>query len=266
MRRFLLLTAMALILLGANMAAFADAGGIPHWSRTGDLDIGVGSDLGSATWEPDQNGWTWENVIDPDTGLETTIYTYVVTSPIELRDPSNNNLIAWIDNLTMQLDQDPQVKLNFACTSGAAVTTFSFASFLDTTLINPRAKASASVTVTDNDGVVAPNYATVTGLWGGDIYEARYNAGTVFQDLITGPLHAGSDYSSNTASETYGWVYGLGGVNRMEAEYKFTLSANDQASGTSTYIMIDEVIPEPSSLLAMASGLLPIGLLIRRRR
>lgn len=262
MRRILLISAVVLLLLYSSVIVFADEGGIPHWMvRTGDFEIGVGSELGSASFVPDDSLWVGEDITDPETGLQTTIYTYTVTEPIELVDSTNGNTIGWIDSMVMTVDQDPALGLSFSCRSAGAVTTFTYNNYMTTSLVSPKAKATASVTATDLNG----DGATIAGLFGTNlVYQASYNSGTLFSNLVSG----GSclEYESySPGPQSYGWIYGLPGVTRMDAKYSFTLSAYDSASGTSNFVMLDP-IPEPSSLLALASGLVPLGVLIRRRR
>jgi hypothetical protein len=49
-------------------------------------------------------------------------------------------------------------------------------------------------------------------------------------------------------------------VTDIQAEYQFTLSANDSASGTSRF----EVVPEPVAMHLALLGI--VGLLLARRR
>jgi len=248
-------------MLGAGIAAYADAGGIPHHSRTGGFEIGVGSELGSASFVPDQNGWVQDVYQDEVTGKWYTIFTYTVTSPIELIDPTNSNVIGYIDSLMMNVDQDPAVSLSFACRAGGAATTFTFTNFLDTSLILPIAQATAGVTATDTMN----NNGFITGLWpGGMTFQSRYNAGTVFENrAVGGTIPIGGTYSINDAGA---WQQLSIPVTRMESEFKFQLSARDLASGTSNFQMIETAtVPEPGTLMAAFACLMPAGLLLRRR-
>jgi len=258
MRKFLLITTAMLIVFGMGIAAYADEHeAVP---RTGDFSLGVGSDLGSATFTPDPELWDLYSWKDENNKWHDE-YSYVITSPVDLL--AGDVVIGTIESLYITVDEDPAVALDFVCRAGAAATTFTFTSFLDVSLTNPDAQATATVTATDrnNDGV------TIAGLYSDNkCYEANYNPGeTVFVHLDTGgTAGAGLSYSTN---ESTAWVPVAGSVTRMEANYYFTVTARDSASGTSNYQMVEQIIPEPSSLLVLASGLVPgLGLLIRRRR
>ncbi len=262
MKRVLLIISVMLLVMCASITTYADKGGIPHHARTGGFEVGVGSELGSATFTPEPNGWVEDVYQDEVTGKWYTTYTYTVSAPIELVDPTNNNVIGYIDSLMMNVDQDPAVSLAFACRAGGAATTFTFTNFLDTSLVLPKAQATAGVTATDTMN----NNGFITGLWpGGMTYQTRYNSGTLFENkAVGGAPGIGGTYSVNDVGS---WQQLSVGVTRMEAQYKFQLSARDLASGTSNFQMIETaIVPEPSGILAAISCLLPAGFLLRRRR
>jgi len=176
---------------------------------------------------------------------------------LAVRD-AENHVLATINSLSVSVDEDPAVSLVIGVTAGSADTHFTITSSTVAfpTILHPQAFASAGITVTDNDS----NGATVTGLLpGGKVYEARYD-GVPWADLI-GQLTADVD-GSNTGSARRP---GTGreaipvAVSSIQSEYKFTLSANDSASGTSRF----DVVPEPATLALLGAGL---GAMLLRRR
>jgi hypothetical protein len=156
---------------------------------------------------------------------------------------------------------DPQVTLGFAVTAGASATNFTISS----SIVNfdplnvTDAYATAAISITDLNS----NGASITGLYAGDkCYEARYNATSTFEsgtlyaglvDPFTAPMQSSGIGDGDTSDGIAGPVYSIA------SQYKFTLSARDQASGTSTF----EVVPEPGAASLLAVGVL--SLLSRRR-
>src|SRR5262249_41627604 len=125
-------------------------------------------------------------------------------------------------------------------------------------------KASAGITATDLDG----NGVIRTGgyLNGTKSFLAQTNgfagteSGTTFAQLVDNAA-AASPFSTDIESEEFGFVPIAGAVSDMSTAFKFTLSANDSAAGTSVFTV---VIPEPATglmLLVTATATLP-----RRRR
>ena len=123
-------------------------------------------------------------------------------------------------------------------------------------------RATAGVTVTDNDA----NGATLTGEGaGGSFFNAAYNGGTTFADLISGPFTtsvAGSNSGAQDFPAAPGAFDPIGGtLTDIQAQFNFTLSANDSASGTSGFFSI----PTPGAATLIALGGLA-GLRRRRER
>ena len=160
--------------------------------------------------------------------------------------------LASIDFLQLSYNVDPEVKLNFAVTAGANPTTFIITSALVSfaTLTNPHAYCSAAVTVTDNDG----NGGSLSGLFAGTkAYEARSDLGT-FADIVG--LTTVAPLDSASLSDRFpvaGYSTISGAVSSIESEFKFVLSSNDQASGTSRF---EVLVPEPATLTLLGLGLL----------
>lgn len=201
----------------------------------------------------------------------TGTFDWQLPSPISLSDGSMN--LGQIDFLGLSLDADPQVDLSFSVRNNDLVNP-TFFSIKTTTLmfpgINPaEGVASASFTLTNGIGSPTPGAAAL-GSFGGKVYEARYssnefvNTGTVFADLVTGfsvPMLGGS-----MTEQTNGGSFSMlpGTVYMMESEYSFILSAGDQASGTSTFVILPaQIIPSPT---ASVLGFIGCGLVALRRR
>jgi hypothetical protein len=181
--------------------------------------------------------------------------------PIDIK-ASDGTLLAQVDSLGAILDHDPAVSLNFAVTAGAADTTFTIMSPVVgfPGIANPQAFATATATLTDQNG----GGATMTGLFSADrVYEASYNGGSVFADLVL-PLVAAPDDSTigNDRFPAAGRVPIAATVSSIQSEYGFTLSALDSASGTSRF----DIVPEPSSFVLAALGFAALVWHKRRRK
>jgi len=213
-----------------------------HGTKTFSLDA-VDSEAPVKTWE-------WDSQTTP-TGLD-------------IRDAAGT-VLAHIQRIEVIVEQDPAVTVNFHLTNDTAgdmvftVTPPALVSFAP--IVNPQAYATASITLTDDDGTGGK----IIGQFPGNTaYQARYNNDTVaWANLITAnPLQADPDSSAIAVDRRP--VSGRETINdtvsSIRAEYKFLLSANDSASGTSRF----EVTPEPATLALMALGM-AITLLGRRR-
>jgi hypothetical protein len=129
------------------------------------------------------------------------------------------------------------------------------------TLAPATAFATAAITLTsDTDG------ATVTGLFpGGKTYEARYNGSSVYANLVNG-FTIGPNTSS-TLSERLPLVAPatntIPSVSSITAEFDFSLTANEQASGTSRFD-VEQGVPEPATMSLLVMG--GMALLARRKK
>lgn len=203
---------------------------------------------------------SWEVLYDEaNYHRATDTYEWSMAGPVEIRSTSGH-VIGTIASASEMIVGDPVINLNFLVIAGAADTTFTITSALLSfpAIDNAVATASAQIGSTDLDG----NGVTVTGLFAGNTkgYRADYNglvpAGTNFAMLVSN--QAGVAFSSNISSETQPTA-GIGnGIVDMSSQFRFTVSANDQASGTSIYV----VTPEPASVALLALG----GLVALRRR
>ncbi|MCY2926410.1 MAG: hypothetical protein NT031_13410, partial [Planctomycetota bacterium] len=166
------------------------------------------------------------------------------TLPTSFNIMSGTTVLAKVTQLSLQTDADPFVNLRFAVEAGAADTTFAITSTVVgfAPLADPTAYASAGTTLTsDGDG------ATITGLFDGKCYRALYNTTSVYADLVNG-FTEGPDRTV-TASErdpALGFTTIVGSISSIQSEFNFTLSALDQASGTSRFEVVPTVrVPEP---------------------
>ncbi|MEN6520603.1 MAG: PEP-CTERM sorting domain-containing protein [Armatimonadota bacterium] len=210
---------------------------------------------------------TWENVIG-ENGNPRTTYSFTSANGYDVLSTDGNTVLGTIYSLNFEGEEDPQVIVNFSCKAGSADTTFSFKNTTDVvpTITNPIARASASLTLTDNS--VPTNGSYATGAFDGSCYQARYNNGTVFTNLVDGFSITGGSLTSSNNDPVDGVSYRQvsGTVTQMEAEYRFTLKKYDSASGTSNFVMLPSV-PEPSSMLGLGSALIGlIGFGLKKRK
>ncbi len=185
-------------------------------------------------YNPELGGWTWS-----DMGIVL-------------------GEVASLDQATLTILGDPQISLSFAMTAGALDTTVTISSAVLSyaPFVNPNGLASGGLTLTESNG----DTATLTGLGGsGNAYVASYNTppGTVFAEFVP-QLYVSQAYGSASDSGSTGWLPISDTVTSMQAQYEFTLTAADQASGTSVFV----IIPEPAGLALLALG----GLVLGRRR
>ncbi len=189
----------------------------------------------------------------------------------------SGDTIAVLDSATMSLMIDPtpdkpyRINLGFAVHAGLSLTQFAirsamitFSGPLDPNMLQSPGgggRATASLGITDENG----NGATLLaiGQTGIGAYRAHYNGwypgGTAFTTLVN-MISAGPG-GSGSGGQTYPSGSGYASINvtatDMSAGLGFTLTAEDSASGTTSY----RILPEPAGLCLAALGLL----LVRRR-
>jgi hypothetical protein len=200
--------------------------------------------------ETDPNNGTWNG----DT------FVWSLPSAVDIVDTTTGEYLATLNdgNVTMAvLATDPQVNLGFSVTAGTSDTTFTISSALVSfaTIANPSAHASVAWNLTDqgSDGALLSPVVS-EGL--NRCYFAQYNgfvpSGTSFAELVPG---IAADPESSTPYFEDAPAVGFDPIGQpvsdMSAQIHFTLSADDFASGTSTYV----IIPEPASLLLLVASL-----------
>lgn len=206
---------------------------------------------GTAVWEVpfDENCYS----------RDTDTYAWELSEPVTLRS-ADGTVIGTVGAAGTTLIGDPVVNLNFLFVAGAANTAFSVSSALLSfpPITSAVGQASAQIGSTDLDG----NGVTITGGYVGNTkgYLAQYNGfvptGTTFATLVDN--QTGGAFSSNIESESVG-VTPIGAtVSDMSSQFSVVVSAHDQVSGTSVYV----ITPEPAALALLGLG----GLALLRRR
>ncbi len=230
-----------------------------------------------ASTDPLAVNWLCETDWDSQTGVATIAFTIdnlaelIAANELVTANWTNITVDATeeivIDSLSLGLEGDPAINLNFGVSGGKNGATFHIVAPLLTfpTLVNAQAVASATVTVTDYQ--LLRNGATANGLIGSKYYEARYNTSTVLYDLVQGPITVlATDPASYSAPPDNGPVQAIGTVSSMQSEWWFNITARDNVSGTSSYAIVGDPVPEPSTLLALFGGLVGVAGIARRRR
>lgn len=227
------MAAGVVVLVGAG-AASADIGD-PVVVFEASSDLGSGSytvNLDDGNWMGDS--WHWSS-----------------NDPIQILS-DGGEVILTLDMGTLFIHQDPLVGLGFAVTAGASDTSLTITSSTVSfpTIFGAEGRASAGITLTESDG----NTATLTGNEpGGTLFTAQYNGFNVFDHLLVGPFNENDAWGTTSATDESpngGGFSAIGDVSDISSRWSFTLSANDQASGTSVFV----VVPAPASLAVVIVG------------
>lgn len=179
-----------------------------------------------------------------------TSFTWTSSELMEMRSSTTGDLIAVLNpdgrESRVEYVDDPIIGLNFSVQAGGSTTTFVISSgLLSFPTITADGRATTGFSVTDGDG----DGATLTGI--GDpagaqgAYLAQYNgfagtlSGTTFAEVIQS-INAGA-FASATASADVpplGFQQIVDPVSDMSVLCNFTLTANDMASATSAYVIV----------------------------
>ncbi len=184
-----------------------------------------------------------------------------ISGPIDLR-AGNGTLVGRLEGLEVNYVADPVVQMGLVVTAGASSTHFIVTSaLLSFAQFNAVARASAAITITDNNGDGASfsgNYA------GSKAYRAMLNGGVAsgvqFAALVNN--QSTGSFSSNISAEASPGGPGytpVGNTSNMQSEFDFTVSAFDSASATSVFV----TAPAPGTIVLGTLGLLGMA---RRRR
>ncbi len=201
-------------------------------------------------------------VINQDDGAwDGDSWFWMAFEPIKIYT-DGGDLIVTLDQGSAFFQQaHPVIGLGFAVLAEDFDTTFTITSTTLTfdTIFDAEGRTSGGMTLTESNG----DTALLTGLQaGGTLFHADYNSGSTFANLLTGPFSEGDAFGTTSATDEFpagGAFAPMGDVSDISVEWSFELSANDQASGTSVFV----VIPTPASFALIAIGGLVAG---RRRR
>lgn len=193
--------------------------------------------------------------------------SYQLTNPLDLK--VGKTTVGRLTSLSFGALEDPSLNLNFHIQADAdANFTFDTGVLSFDELVNPRAFATAAATLTSD-----PDGATLKGNFAGNhAYEATYNGGIVFADLID-PFSAIGNTSATQTDRLppgIGFTTISGMVSSMRAQWNFNLTAGDGASGTSRFdIEPVEAVPDQGTIALAFAGAVPLlagGAMRRRRR
>jgi len=220
------------------------------------FEIEVSSPMGTGSWRA--------TVPNPD--ISDGDFDWSLGSDISIMDQSGTVELATLNmnGTSVNAIADPVLGLNFNVTAGGAATSFTISSPLLSFpgIANPTAQASAGITVTDlnGDGGLLDGNLFSGGL---KSFRADYNGAVPGGTLFTTLVDDGSDpdpFDTFSSTESFGPVPIAGVVNSMSTQFSFDLGAGDNAAGTSVFV----VVPEPTSVLLLAGGM--VAIFSRRRR
>lgn len=221
----------AIALLVAGAACATAAGTISPVVLT----IEASNASGQATFEVMYGDGDW----DPNALEFTWNWT---SSPIELRDPDTNALIARVLDAFVQVRNENELSVNLSVEAGTSQTSFWATSPLVSFIAVPEAyatcRAVASVSIQDTGGGPG-SYALAVGIGptGIGIFRAYYNGlgyeGERFTDLV-GFVYAGSGGSASgyQADPAVGYRAVGSDVYSLSTLTAFTLTATDRLTTT----------------------------------
>lgn len=186
-------------------------------------------------------------------GYDRYVWTMSIPGGVPILGPAGE-FLGRINSAFIEVDADPFVLANFNVTAGGLNTTFNITS--GSLIVAPAlytGTASAQVTLQDNDGDGALlSFSTNPA----GMYSAYYNGLTTFTNLLPNPVVA-APFSGAIDNGNFGPAAIVPFVSDISAEFNFTLSANDTATGTSNFT----IVPTPGGL-----ALIGLGTLVATRR
>lgn len=238
-------------LVAAGLTALAAATASAGTSTA--LRIDASSSLGAGFFEVSLD----DGFITPDGS-----FFWSLDAPVNIQDTNTGNVIATIGFGSIFLGATGNVSHSFVVQAGNSDTNFQLGSGLVSVgpIANPLGRASGGITLTDTNG----NGANLTGNYaGGDMFEAFYDGGAVFANLLQGFGFA-TQFDSRAIDDEYPAGAGnfaafAGPVSEIGISWDFVLTAGDSAGGTSVFV----VIPTPAGLITFAGASL---VALRRRR
>jgi len=164
----------------------------------------------------------------------------------------------------LTFDPDPGVSGNFAVNnnSGSTQPFTVLLEVISTENISAPSQVTGSTSFTVGDNVNFGGGATLSTNGTDALYQGQVE-GTTFETLFDDPYSlAAPAFGTNNDGDSFGFQPGpaIGIGDRLQILHKFTLTGNDNASFTSTLVLI----PTPGA--AGLLGLAGIGAVVRRRR
>ena len=239
-------------LIAVGVASVLSAGALA--GPTTALRIDANSSLGSGYFEV---------TLDDGVTLPDGSFFWSLGAPVTITDTNSGMSIATLSFGSIMLGASGVVSHSFVVQAGNAATNFALGSGLVNLgpIANPYGRASSGITLTDTNG----DGANLTGNFaGGTMFEAFYDAGAVFANLLTGPFGFATPFDSKAMSDEYPAGAGnfaafTGPASQIGIHWDFLLSANDSAGGTSVFV----VIPTPAAATMLLAG---FGVMTSRRR
>lgn len=187
------------------------------------------------------------------------VFSWTLSGPVDVTNPSSGLTVATLNSGSLSVAGGSQIDLRFNVTAGGSDTVFTVGSAVASFLTIPpdiaAARASAAVRVTDLTGDSA--MLTGVGTPGTGAFLAGYNGSGMFTNLVALVFAGANATGTGTQADPAFGTRPVGAsVDDIWSNTNFSLTANDEADISSTYM----VVPEPASIvsLLMLGALLPL--------